>query len=131
MAAASLWLPAYAGGIGRSDRWRLIAACLLIAAIAGIAVRARVESTRAAALSSLPALGALAAAATAGTVLGLTAEDPGAPLFLYFGLAMLVSWAMLVVSSTLIWGTRWNRLGLALTFVVAAVGYFLTAVQVN
>ena len=131
MATASLWLPAYNGSIDSSDRWRLIAVYLLIAAIAEIVVRARMRTQRDTALASLPALGTLAVATIAGTVAGLTADGRGSPLYLYFGVALWASWAILVVSSALVWRIRWNRLGLALTFVVAIVGAFLAAAQID
>src|SRR4051794_26994693 len=122
MATASAWLPAYNGTIDSSDRWRLVGVYLVIAAIAEIAVRARVPTRRHAVLACLPSL-ALLAAAAAGVLGGaLPHEGRGSPLFLYFGVALWASWAALVFSTALVSRTRWNRLAIALTMIVAIVG---------
>jgi hypothetical protein len=83
---------------------------LVIAAIAEIAVRARVPTRRGAVLACLPSLALLAAAAAGVFVGDLTADGRGSPLFLYFGVALWASWAALVLSTALVSRTRWNRL---------------------
>jgi hypothetical protein len=126
MATASAWLPAYNGTIDSSERWaagiRLIGVYLVIAAIAEIAVRARVPTRRGAVLACLPSLALLAAAAAGVFVGDLTADGRGSPLFLYFGVALWASWAALVLSTALVSRARWNRLAIALTMIVAIVG---------
>ena len=123
MATASAWLPAYNGTI---ERWaagiRLIGVYLVIAAIAEIAVRARVPTRRGALLACLPSLALLAVAAVGVFVGDLTADGRGSPLYLYFGIALWASWAALVLSTALVSRTRWNRLAIALTMIVAIVG---------
>ncbi len=131
IASASAWLPAYNGTIASTDRWRLVAVYAVIAAIAGVVVRARTRTRRDAALASLPALGVLALATVAGIVRGLTVDGTGSPLFLYFGVALLASWAALLVSTSLLSRTRWNRLGLALTAIVSIVSAVMAAAQIN
>jgi hypothetical protein len=95
---------------------------LVIAAIAEIAVRARVPTRRGAVLACLPSLALLAVAAAGVFVGDLTADGRGSPLFLYFGVALWASWAALVLSTALVSRTRWNRLAIALTMIVAIVG---------
>ena len=69
--------------------------------------------------------------AVAGLVVGLIADGRGLPLFLYFGVALWASWATLVLSTALISRTRWNRLGLALTIIVAIVGVVMAIAQID
>jgi hypothetical protein len=122
MATASAWLPAYNGSIDGSGRWPLVGVYLVIAAIAEIAVRARLPTRRGAVLACLPSLALLAVAAGGVFVGGLTGDGRGSPLFLYFAVALWASWAALVLSTALVSRTRWNRLAIALTMIVAIVG---------
>ena len=131
MATASAWLPAYNGNIDNGDRWRLIGVYLVIAVIAEVVVRVRVRTRRDALLGSLPALAVLAASTVAGLVVGLSADGRGSPLFLYFGVVLTASWATLVLSTALVSRTRWNRLGLALTVIVAVAGVVIATAQID
>lgn len=131
MATASAWLPAYNGIIDGGDRRRLFGVYLLIAVIAAISLRARALTRRDAVVSSLPALGLLVVAAVAGLVFGLSADGRGSPLFLFFAVALWASWVLFVLSTTLLTRTRWNRLALAVTVIVALVGVFMAGAQID
>jgi hypothetical protein len=131
MATASTWLPAYNGNIDASERWRLVGVYVVIAVIAEIVVRARAPTRRHAVLACLPALAVLTAAAVGVFVEGLAHDDDGrgSPLFLYFGVALWASWAALVLSTAVVSRTRWNRLAIALTMIVAIVGVVAVGAQ--
>ncbi|MGH3692274.1 MAG: hypothetical protein ACRDT7_19250 [Microbacterium sp.] len=62
----------------------------------------------------------------------LSAEERGEPIFLFFGVALWVSWAALVVSAALTSRTRWNGLiGIGVGFLVAVLRLFLFTARVD
>jgi hypothetical protein len=134
MATAVSWLPAYHGNIDRSDRARVIALFVVIAVLGAIKlVRARAQTKQAALMSSLPAMAVLAAAAVGACVLNrLNVEFRGEPLFLFFGVALWASWAVVVLSTALLSRARWNGLGgLGLTSLVALLGLFMATARID
>ena len=131
MASAHLWVPAYEGDLGGEDSFVPVYA--LIAFLAGAGVRERARSARAALLSTRPTIGLLAAAAVAGVLLkDAGAEYRGSPLYLYVGVALLVSWAVLVPATALVSRTRWNGgMGIGVGLMVAGLGLVMFTAQID
>jgi hypothetical protein len=130
--AASFWLPAYNGETG-GEGGTFFPFYALIAGVAAIAVRKRAASAREALLSALPVVGMLGIAAIAGALLNNQGPDFGTePIYLYFGIALWGSWAVLMVATALASRTKWDGLGgICLGFLVALLGLFLFTMQVN
>lgn len=127
IASACWWLPAYKGRLGGEDMWALVVPYALLAVAVAMGLRHQVETTREAMLAALPALGLLLVA----LIVGVFTNDHraafrGEPLMLYFGVALWMSWATLVLVSAGGCRTRWNGLlGVALTLLVAGLGLLL------
>jgi hypothetical protein len=134
MATTVSWLPAYHGNLDPSDRSRLIVVLVVIAVLGAIkVVRARAQTKQDALMSSLPAIAVLAAAAVGAYVANrLNAEFRGEPLFLFFGVALWSSWAVVVLSTALLSRARWNGVGgLGLTSLVALLGLFMATARID
>jgi hypothetical protein len=59
-------------------------------------------------------------------------DERGAPIYLYFGIALWSSWAVLMLSSALLARTRWNGFaGIALGSVVGLLALLLATAQVD
>jgi hypothetical protein len=131
--SASFWLPAHEGEIDQGDATMLVPVYAVVAGLAAIAVRGRAQSVREALDSALPALALLGAAAVWGYLLNEQGEEErGAPIFLYFGIALWSSWAALVVSTAVVSRTKWNGLaGIGVAFLIAILGLFLVTAQVD
>ena len=130
MASSTLWVPIYRGtGSGEG----FVVVYVLLAGSAGLWVKERAASTAGAIVSALPSILLIA---SAGIAAGLQNEANdgqfGEPLFVYFGLALLASWAIFVLATAIGAQTRWNRMGgLLLGLAVAMVGWGLMTFQVN
>ena len=135
--SASLWLPAYNGDLGERDLGGEAPISLpvyaALAGLAALAIRARAPTRREALLSALPSVGILGTAAIAGLLLNNTGQDyRGEPIYLYFGIALWTSWAVLMVATALASRTKWDGLaGICLGFVVAFLGLFLFTIQID
>lgn len=127
IASATLWLPGY-NGITGGEGLPLAALYALVAGVAVIGVRGHSESAAGALASALPVLALMATAAVAGALLNEQQEAGvrGEPVYLYFGVALLASWATLLVSTAAVARTRWNGpAGVGLGIFVAVLGYVL------
>ena len=129
---ASLLLPAYNGGIGGGGVI-FVVVWLVIAGLALVGVRGRAQSVRNALLSTLPAIALLAAAAVIGDMRNEDlAQFRGAPLFLYFGVALWASWAGLMLSTALVSRTKWSGFaGIGLGLLVAWFGLALFTTRID
>jgi hypothetical protein len=132
MTFANFRVPAYKGFVDE-DRWLFVWFYLLAAVAALLAVRSTAPSRRSALASSAAPLVLLAAAGGAARALNRgSAEFRGEPLFLYVGVALLVSWGALVVSSAVLSRARWTRPGgLAVTLFVAGLGLLLATIRID
>lgn len=130
MCSTVAWVPIYRG-TGSGDGLIVVYAVLALAAAAW--VRERSETTAGAIVSALPSLLLLALAGIAGGLQDQANDGRfGEPLYVYFGVTLLASWAVLVMTTAMACRTRWNRLGgLLLGLSVAIVGYGLMTFQVN
>ena len=132
MATASFWLPAYKGTI---DEAKLVPVLVyaLVAGLAAIAVRERAKSVRHALLSALPAFVVLAAAAMIGDLRNEhLAQFRGEPIYLYYGVTLWASWAVLVVSTAIVSRTKWSGIaGIALGLLVAMLGLGLFTSRID
>lgn len=130
MASTTFWVPIYRGtGSGEG----LVLLYVMFAGSAGGWVKERAATRAGAIVSALPSI---LFVAVAGIAAGLQNEANegrfGEPLHLYFGLALLASWATLVLATAIGSQTRWNGIGgLLLGLAVALVGWGLMTFQVN
>ena len=135
IAWASLWMPAYHGSIDRQEEpvYVYFVPYAVLAALAALTVRQRVGSVRAALVGALPLLALLGIAALAGVAANAgRAEFRGGPLDLYLGIAVWVSWAVLVVATAVVSRTKWNgAAGLGVGTVAASIGfvYFIARID--
>lgn len=132
IASASLLLPAYKGSIGE-EPLIFVPVYALIAGLAAIGVRGRARSVLGALLSALPTIALLAAAAVVGDLENEnSAQFRGEPLYLYFGVAVWTSWAVLVLSTALVSRTKWSGFaGIGLGALVAVLGLFLFTMRID
>ena len=135
VASATFWLPAHEGGdIDRgAETLFLVPVYAVIAAVAALGVRKREQSVRDALVSTLPILALLAGAAVLGVLSNdQRAEYRGGPLYLYFGVTLWVSWAVLMVAGALVSRRKWNTVaGITLGMVVAFLGYTLFIARID
>jgi hypothetical protein len=133
IASASFWLPAHDGDIDWQEMMWLVPVYAFIASLAAIGVRRRAQSMREALVSALPAVALLGAIAAWAYLVNQGGEDErGAPIYLYYGIALWSSWAALMLSSALVSRTRWDGIaGIALAFVVGLVALLLATTQVD
>jgi hypothetical protein len=134
IASASFWLPAYNGDIGAQGRGPIsVLVYALVAGLAAIGIRGRAGPAREALLSALPAVALLGTAAVAGYLLNNQGPDyRGEPIYLYFGVALWASWAVLVLSTALMSRAKWDGFaGIGLGFLVALLGLFLFTAQID
>ena len=131
IASASFLLPAYKGTI--DEPWIFVPIYALIAGIAAIGVRGHARSVLSAVLSALPTVALLAAAVVIGDLENEhSAQFRGEPLYLYFGVAVWTSWAVLVLSTALVSRTRWSGFaGIGLGALVAVLGLFLFTMRID
>jgi peptidoglycan/LPS O-acetylase OafA/YrhL len=132
IASASFWLPAYNGDIGGEEPISVLIYAL-VAGLAAIGVRGRARSVREALLSALPTVALLGIAAVTGYLLNNQGPDyRGEPIYLYFGVALWVSWAVLVLSTALASRAKWDGFaGIGLGFLVSILGLFLFTAQID
>lgn len=130
MASTPAWVPIYRGTGSSED---LVFVFLVVALSAGVWVRGRAETTAAAILSALPTILFMAVAGVIGGLQNDANEGRfGEPLFVYFGVALLASWATFVLATAIGSRTRWSGLGgLLLGFAVAVIGCGLMTFQIN
>ncbi len=130
IASSAFWVPIYQGtGSGEG----LVVVYVLLAGFAGLWVKERAPTRAGAIVSALPSI-LLVALAGIAAELQNEANDGrfGEPLYLYFGLALLASWATFVIATAIGSQTRWNRIGgLLLGLAVAMVGWGLMTFQVS
>ena len=135
VASAMFWLPAYEGeGEGISeDAPIFIPVFGVIFGLAAIGIRGRLASTGAALRSALPALVLLGAAAVWGVLQNESrAEFRGGPVYLYVGVAVWASWAVLMVSTALLSRTKWDGFaGVAIGLLVAFTGFFFFIARID
>lgn len=130
IASCSLWVPIYRGtGSGEG----LVVVYVLVAVSAGLWAKERAATTAAAIVSALPTILLTALAGIAGGARNEANDGQfGEPLYVYFGVTLLASWATFVLATAIASRTRWNRIGgLLLGAAVAVVGYGLMTFQVN
>jgi hypothetical protein len=125
-----LWVPIYRG-TGNGEM--LVFVYVPLGLCAGFWVRERAATSADAIVSALPSILFVALSGIAG---GLQNDANngrfGEPLYVYFGVALLASWATLVRATAIGSRTRWNRIGgLLLGLVVAVLGWGLMTLQVN
>jgi hypothetical protein len=105
----------------------------VVAALAAIGVRGRAQSAREALVSALPVVALLGVTALSGYLQNQQAADErGGPIYLYFGVAVWASWAVLVVSAALLSRTKWNGVaGIGVGLVVAVLGLFFFTARID
>ena len=132
IASASLWLPAYEGDIERGET-TFVPVYAVIAALAAITVRGRMQSAREALMSTLPAVITIGVAVACGFLLNEQgAEVRGGTLYLYFGVAVWASWVALMLAAALLSRTKWNSFaGIGVGFLVAILGLVLFTAEVD
>ena len=131
MASTPLWLPAYEGDLG-GEADGLIPLYAVVGGLVAIGVRDRERSTRRALLSTLPVVGVLAMAVATGLLWNDDETYRGGPLYLYYGIALLSSWAALVLSTALVSRTKWNGgWGICAGCMVALLGLLLVSAQID
>ena len=132
IASGTAWIPAYEGDTG-GEQVVVVPIYALVAGVTAIGVRARTGSARDALLSAVPVLGLLGAAALAGHLRNdERAEFRGEPIYLYFGIALWVSWAALVITTALAERTKWSGLaGVGVGAFVAAMGWILFTARID
>lgn len=129
-ASSAFWVPVYRGA-GSGEM--LVFVYVVVALCVGFWVRERAATIADSILAALPNILFVALAGITGG-LHNDANDGqfGEPIYVYFGVALLASWAALVMASAIGARTRWNRVGgLLLGLAVAVVGYGLMTFQVN
>jgi hypothetical protein len=132
MASASFWLPAYEGDLGR-EGMDFVPLYLVIAGLAAIGIRETARSSHEALLSTIPVIALLAVTAATGFLANAErAQERGDPLYLYFGVTLFSSWAVLVLSSALVSRTRWNGgFGIGVGCLVALIGLFMITARID
>jgi hypothetical protein len=132
IASGSFWLPAYEGDVGNETTFVPLYAA--VALLTAVGVRGRTESAHAALRSALPVMAVIGLAALTGFLMEEQRDElmRGGPLYLYFGIAVWASWAVLVLSTALASRTKWDGFwGIALGCVVAFAGWILVIAQVD
>jgi 4-amino-4-deoxy-L-arabinose transferase-like glycosyltransferase len=126
MASSTFWLPGVNGTTG-GEGVPLTVFYALVAAGVAVSVRERSPSTAQAVVAALPVVVVSAIVGLAGALRSdREMAEPGEPIYLYFGVTLLASWATLVLFTAISSRTRWSRpAGLGLGAVVALVAFFL------
>ena len=132
MASASFWLPAHEGDLG-GEAPMFIPVYAVVAGLAAIGVRARAQSAREALVSALPVIALLGVTALSAYLTNeQSAGERGGPIYLYFGVAVWASWAVLVLSTALVSRTKWNGVaGIGVGLLVAALGLFFFTARID
>ena len=133
IASASFWLPAYEGDIDREDATMLVPVYAFLAGLAAIGVRERAHSSRDALVSTLPVVGLLCLIAASGYLLREPgAGERGGPIYLYYGIVLCASWAVLMLAAALVSRTKWNNVaGIGIGLLVALFALILVTAQVD
>jgi hypothetical protein len=133
IASASFWLPAYQGDIDREDTTMLVPVYAVLAGLAAIGIREQARSSREALVSALPVVGLLCVIAASGYLLKEPGKgERGAPIFLYYGVALCASWAVLMLATALVSRTKWNNVaGIGIGLLVALLALILVMAQVD
>ncbi|GIK76826.1 MAG: hypothetical protein EDQ89_10235 [Acidobacteria bacterium] len=128
--SSTFWLPVY-NGTASLEPLALI--YVVIAVLAGLAIRQRARDTARAVASAMPIICFVGLAGQAAALnTDANAGDRGEPLYLHVGVTLLASWATLTLATALAARTLWTRLGgLLLTLVVAFVGFWLMTARVD
>lgn len=126
MASSTFWLPGF-NGTTDGEGVPLTAFYALVAGATATWVRARSPSAAEALVSALPIAVLTAVIGLAGALHSESeAGERGEPIYTYFGVTLLASWATLALLTAIASRTRWSRpTGLGLAAVVAAVAFFL------
>lgn len=128
---ASLAVPGYNGGVISAAP--LIPLYAVIASLTGLFVRERADSLWESVAAAVWSGAILAGAALVGYLqhqgdIGTRGE----PLYAYVGLALWISWAILVASSATLGRIKWGGVGgITLTTAVAALGWFLFVTRLD
>lgn len=135
MSSTHLWLPAFRGevdqGLNETLAWAIPYGA--IGLLAALGTRARAGSARDALVSTAPPLAMLGFAVVVGILAGVTqGEGGGEPIFLFYGLALCVTWAAAVVATARVARTKWDGFGgIGVSALVAGFAFFLGFAQID